>query len=119
MVATTVLTEDAVSCGRFKRRSCRFVLHQMSVETNKKVALMNGGWAVVDPSVERGTEGQKTWLESPCTGLKISTNNDRIRSQPGIFTAVDEHVAQRLEYLAMDDVSMLNTLIYLVCVGIG
>jgi hypothetical protein len=102
MVAATALTEDAVTGGRFKRRSCQFVEAQYAAGEALQVTLVNGGWIAVDPSVKSGTEGRKFASlaeESTITSKKI--NND---TNPRAFTAADERVARRLECLAMGDV---------------
>lgn len=90
IVASTVLTEDAVMGGRFKRRSCQFVEAYHDIQ---QITLMNGGWIAVDPSIKSGTEGRK--FASLAYG---EVTDERV------FTAADERVAQRLECLAMGDV---------------
>ena len=60
LVAAQILTEDAVSGGRFKRRSCQFVSAQYAGDDElQEVTLVNGGWIAVDPSIKAGTEGRK------------------------------------------------------------
>ena len=103
MVAATVLTEDAVSGGRFKRRSCQFVEAEHTDDGLQQVTITNGGWIAVDPSVKSGTEGRKfasLAVEPPSAKESESDEKNNIR----VFTAADERVAQRLECLAMGDV---------------
>lgn len=101
IVAATILTQDAVTGGRFKRRSCQFVAAETS-DNLQQVTLVNGGFIAVDPSVKSGTEGRKFASlanEAPSTTKQVTKiNNARV------FTAADERVAQRLECLAMGDV---------------
>lgn len=97
MVAAQVLTDDAVSGGRFKRRSCQFVSAQYreaNAETKEvqELTLVNGGWIAVDPSIKAGTEARKF----------VATSNNANANR--IFTAADERIAHRLECLAMGDV---------------
>ena len=98
MVASTVLTEDAVTGGRFKRRSCQFVEADYDIQ---QVTLVNGGWIAVDPSVKSGTEGRK--FASLANDDDVSLKS-RAFTNERVFTAADERVAQRLECLAMGDV---------------
>jgi hypothetical protein len=112
MVGATVLTEDGVNGGRFKRRSCQFVSAEYSFDGEamddgstpvQHVTLINGGWVAVDPSVKAGTEGRKfaSLAEEATSSTQKSKNDD---SNPRAFTAADERVAHRLECLAMGDV---------------
>eukprot|EP00804_Cyclotella_cryptica_P004121 CCRYP_016851-RC/>CCRYP_016851-RC protein AED:0.21 eAED:0.21 QI:994/1/1/1/1/0.66/3/181/721 len=110
MVAAKVLTDDAMSGGRFKRRPCQFVSARYTSENGgqiQQVTLLNGGWVAVDPSVKAGTEGRKFASlaeDSVPSATKDSENISNVRIQPRVFTAADERVAHRLECLAMGDV---------------
>lgn len=119
MVAAKVLTDDAVSGGRFKRRPCQFVLASYTDGNGKhtihdgfsvqieQVTLVNGGWVAVDPSVKAGTEGRKfasLAADSVSSASNQSTNDTNGCIPPRVFTAADERVAHRLECLAMGDV---------------
>ena len=99
VIAATVLTEDAKSGGRFKRRSCQFVECSSIIEDNicESITLVNGGYVAVDPSVRAGTEGRKF---AAATKRKKDVNT----SSPVLLTAADERIAHRLECLAMGDV---------------
>ena len=103
LLAATVLTEDAATGGRFKRRSCQFVEAEHTDDRLRRVIVINGGWIAVDPSVKSGTEGRKF-----ASLAKEPTHNEQIengkKNHMHIFTAADERVAQRLECLAMGDV---------------
>eukprot|EP00804_Cyclotella_cryptica_P004124 CCRYP_016850-RC/>CCRYP_016850-RC protein AED:0.40 eAED:0.41 QI:0/0/0/1/0/0/2/0/292 len=108
MVAAKVLTDDAISGGRFKRRPCQFVSARYTSQNGgqiQQVTLLNGGWVAVDPSVKAGTEGRK-FASLAEDSVPSATNILRInvRIQPRVFTAADERVAHRLECLAMGDV---------------
>lgn len=99
LISATILSDDAKSGGRFKRRSCQFVecssfVHGYGCES---VTLMNGGWIAVDPSVRAGTEGRK-FAEA------TKQTNNANTSSPVSLTAADERIAHRLECLAMGDV---------------
>lgn len=99
VVAATVLTDDAKSGGRFKRRSCQFVdcSSDMDNACEESITLVNGGWIAVDPSVRAGTEGRKFAAATKQTkGVNTSSTLS--------FTAADERIAHRLECLAMGDV---------------
>ena len=105
LVAAQVLSEDSVSGGRFKRRSCQFVSAQYGEDLNpesrevQEVTLVNGGWIAVDPSIKAGTEGRKFAATS-----NNAMENSNTRNTPLILTAADERIAHRLECLAMGDV---------------
>lgn len=100
VVAATVLTDDAKSGGRFKRRSCQFVdcCSDMDNVCESSVTLINGGWVAVDPSVRAGTEGRKF------AAATKQTNGVNTSSTTLSLTAADERIAHRLECLAMGDV---------------
>ena len=111
MVASQVLTDDAISGGRFKRRSCQFVSAQYNteVETDTReeisevegVTLVNGGWTAVDPSIKAQSEGRKF---AAATSLSSSKNASGSKdNKPLILTAADERIVHRLECLAMGD----------------
>ncbi|KAK1745604.1 ribonuclease domain-containing protein [Skeletonema marinoi] len=98
VIAATVLTEDATSGGRFKRRSCQFVECSSIIADGicKSTTLVNGGWIALDPSVRAGTEGRKF-------AAATKQPKDANTSSP-VLTAADERIAHRLECLAMGDV---------------
>lgn len=98
VIAATVLTEDATSGGRFKRRSCQFVECSSILEDGlcESVTIANGGWIALDPSVRAGTEGRKF-------AAATKQPKDATTSSP-VLTAADERIAHRLECLAMGDV---------------
>jgi hypothetical protein len=99
VIAATVLTEDAKSGGRFKRRSCQFIECSSNIGDSicESIKLFNGGFISVDPSVRAGTEGRK-FAEA------TKQNNDANTASPVLLTAADERIAHRLECLAMGDV---------------
>ncbi|KAL7434763.1 hypothetical protein ACHAXM_007571 [Skeletonema potamos] len=99
MIAATVLTDDANSGGRFKRRSCQFIECSSIIEDSicKSITLFNGGFVSVDPSIRAGTEGRKF---AAATNQKKDANT----ASPVLLTAADERIAHRLECLAMGDV---------------
>ncbi|KAL7537503.1 hypothetical protein ACHAXR_007856 [Thalassiosira sp. AJA248-18] len=99
MVGAQVLTEDAVSGGRFKRRSCQFVGFNSEAQ---EVHLVNGGWIAVDPSIKASTEGRRAGQKFAATSN--NANEDTNVKKPLILTAADERIAHRLECLAMGDV---------------
>ena len=111
MVAAQVLTDDAISGGRFKRRSCQFVSAQYNtaVETDTgeemsevQVTFVNGGWIAVDPSIKAQSEGRKF---AAVTSLSSSQNANRSKdNKPLTLTAADERIVHRLECLAMGDI---------------
>lgn len=111
IVSAQVLTKDAVSGGRFKRRSCQFVTVEYNGKDNseemavQEVTLVNGGWISVDPSVKAGAEGRKfASLGDETKGSSKTTSGDtNDNDAPRIFTAADERIAHRLECLAMGD----------------
>eukprot|EP00986_Skeletonema_menzelii_P016040 scaffold13318_cov137-Skeletonema_menzelii.AAC.6 len=98
VIAATVLTEDATSGGRFKRRSCQFVECSSILEdgTCESATFVNGGWIAQDPSVRAGTEGRKF-------AATTKQPKDVANSSP-VMTAADERIAHRMECLAMGDV---------------
>jgi hypothetical protein len=97
ILAATVLTEDAVTGGRFRRRGCQFVEAH-----DQQVTLLNGGWIAVDASVKSGTEGRK--FASLAEETPSSTEQPKNAITSRVFTAADERIAHRLECLAMGDV---------------
>jgi len=113
MVAAQILTQDAMSGGRFKRRSCQFVSAQYKnaatdedVNRVQQVTLVNGGWVAVDPSIKAASEGRKfaaTTTSSPSTN-KTTKNINNTQTKPRKLTAADERIVHRLECLAMGDV---------------
>jgi len=105
MVAAQVLTEDAVSGGRFKRRPCQFVSAQYlksisDMEDVQELTLVNGGWIAVDPSIKAASEGRKFAAATS----ENANKSDSVKNGSLILTAADERIAHRLECLAMGDV---------------
>ncbi|KAL7458721.1 hypothetical protein ACHAWC_010357 [Mediolabrus comicus] len=99
VVAATVLTDDAKSGGRFKRRSCQFVDCSSDMDNVcESITLVNGGWIANDVSVRAGTEGRKF------AAATKQTNGVNASSTTLSLTAADERIAHRLECLAMGDV---------------
>jgi exoribonuclease R len=98
ILAATVLTEDAATGGRFRRRGCQFV----EAHDDQQITLLNGGWIAVDASIKSGTEGRK--FASLAEEAPSSTKQLKNSSTARVFTAADERIAQRLECLAMGDV---------------
>ena len=98
LIAATVLTTDATSGGRFKRRSCQFVDCSSIIEDGicETTTLVNGGWIALDPSVRAGTEGRKFAAAAAAAAKQNKTT-------PVLLTAADERIAHRLECLAMGD----------------
>lgn len=113
MLAAQVLTEDALSGGRFKRRSCQFVSAQYdmidSAATSMAhtVTLVNGGWTAVDPSIKAASEGRKfaaaTSSNNENRHNNTSTKEKKKSKTPLILTAADERIVNRLECLAFGD----------------
>ena len=110
IVGAQVLTEDAVSGGRFKRRSCQFVAAQYSQASSaeeqrdvEEITLVNGGWIAVDPSTKASTEGRMAGQKFAAASNNIDESNEKAMSAPFILTAADERIAHRLECLAMGD----------------
>ena len=114
MLAAQVLTEDALSGGRFKRRSCQFVSAQYdmidSAATSMAhtVTLVNGGWTAVDPSIKAASEGRKfaaaTSSNNENRHNNTSTTKEKKKSKtPLVLTAADERIVNRLECLAFGD----------------
>lgn len=99
IVAAQVLTEDALSGGRFKRRSCQFVSAVHSATNPSELTVVNGGWISVDPSIKAASEGRKFAEISN----NLSESNDASKG-PLLLTSADERIAHRLECLAMGDV---------------
>lgn len=104
IVSAQVLSEDAASGGRFKRRSCLFVSAHYGSKNNidmneVQVTLVNGGWIAVDPSVKATAEGRKFAASS--SAVKKGKNS---KNEPLILTAADERIAHRLECLALGDI---------------
>mmetsp|Transcript_22242 Transcript_22242/g.46786 ORF Transcript_22242/g.46786 Transcript_22242/m.46786 type:complete len:991 (-) Transcript_22242:465-3437(-) len=108
IVSAEILTNDGVSGGRFKRRSCQFVSVEYDhvdseVSGVRQVTLVNGGWISVDPSVKAGAEGRKfatLGVETSKNAVKKNSKNCISRA----FTVADERIAHRLECLAMGDI---------------
>lgn len=112
MVAARILTQDAMSGGRFKRRSCQFVSAQYKnavidedINEVEQVTLVNGGWVAVDPSIKAASEGRKfaAATSSPSTSSN-KTSRSNTQTKPHKLTAADERIVHRLECLAMGDV---------------
>ena len=93
LVAAQILTEDAVSGGQFKRRSCQFVSAQYAKNDElQEVTLVNGGWIAVDPSIKAGTEGRKAAQKFVATSNDVNKSKNA-GNEPLILTAADERIA--------------------------
>jgi exoribonuclease R len=82
-MASSILSQDAQSGGRFKRMGCLLVSQD---DDGSAITVINGGWVVLDQNVRATSEGRKF-------------------AERGVPTAsmADDRIVQRLECLAMGD----------------
>ena len=107
LVSAEVLSSDARLGGRFKRMPCSLVAADIS-DAHQQITVMNGGWLAVDSGNRAGAEARKLVERSAANvDNNISKDSAQTSSSP-LLTAADERIANRLECMAMGEISDID-----------